>query len=433
MRPRDLAKGAVAAAAAIVLVTSTVTTGSAEERAVTEEVLQNNPDSSASKFAIHDRLVQLIRGAEDTDITIATYHMNDRAVANELADALKRNVRVRILADGLDEGLDPYKTIKSAIADAPSGSWIKHCGKPDLDADNKGSSCMGEHIMHNKFFLFGKTGGTSNVVVQTSANLNGHSGTNMWNTAYVTPDAWLYSKYLAYFNDLSAASAPGASDSDYYSTFRSKHSPSNGKFAMNVSPRTSGNVYLDVLNAVKCKGNTSGGTTGKHHTIVRVAQMQIAGKNGINIAKRLWELDNQGCYVDIVADEISLKKKRNGPKGALEYLLARPVAMPPERDNYHGPEVREFSGSQCGVHQKNVLIDGHFNGKPNQKIVVTGSHNMNNKSPLYNDEVILRINSASVHEKFKQAFFKLRAGAAITWQTSKYDVEPKRNPKYNCK
>ncbi len=432
MRPRDLAKGAVAAAAAIVLVTSAVTAGAAEERAVTEEVLQNNPDSAASKFAIHDRLLELIRGAKDTDITIATYHVNDRAVANELAEALKRNVRVRILADGLDAGLAPYKTIKSAIADAPSGSWIKHCGEPDLDADNKGSSCMGKHIMHNKFFLFGKTGGTSNVVMQTSANLNGPSGTNMWNTAYITPDAWLYSKYQAYFDDLSAASAPGASDSDYYSTFRSRYSPSNGKFALNVSPRKSGNVYLDVLNSVRCTGNTSGGTTGKHHTIVRAAQMQIAGANGIAIAKRLWELDNQGCYVEIVADEISVAKRAE-PKTVLNYLLARPEALPPDRVNYHGPEVREFSGTQCGVHQKNLLIDGFFDGKPNQKIVVTGSHNMNNKSPMYNDEVILRINSASVHEKFKQAFFKLRAGAAITWQTSKYDVEPKRAPHYNCK
>lgn len=429
MRPRDLAKGAVAAAAAIVLVTSAVTAGAAEERAVTEEVLQNNPDSD--KYEIRERLLELI-DAEDAEITIATYHLEDEKVASELAEAARDGVKLRILVDYNDYLSPAYNTVAEAIKDAPAGSWIKTCGLNDPAGTNKGTSCMGQHIMHNKFFLFKNINGTANVVMQTSANLNGHSGTEMWNTAYITPDEWLYSKYQAYFGDLAESSSAGASDENYYSTFRSAYSPTNGKFAMNVSPRKSGNVYLDVLNSVRCTGNTSGGTTDKNHTIVRAAQMQIAGANGIAIAKRLWELDNQGCYVDIVADEISVAKRAE-PKTVLNYLLARPEALPPDRVNYHGPEVREFSGTQCGVHQKNLLIDGFFDGKPNQKIVVTGSHNMNNKSPMYNDEVILRINSASVHEKFKQAFFKLRAGAAITWQTSKYDVEPKRAPHYNCK
>ncbi len=57
-------------------------------------------------------------------------------------------------------------------------------------------------------------------------------------------------------------------------------------------------------------------------------------------------------------------------------------------------------------------------------MVFTGSHNMNNKSPRYNDEVILQINDSEVHDGFKRYFFDLRAGAAITWQTSKFDVEP---------
>ncbi|MGH3905354.1 MAG: phospholipase D-like domain-containing protein [Pseudonocardiaceae bacterium] len=161
--------------------------------------------------------------------------------------------------------------------------------------------------------------------------------------------------------------------------------------------------------------------------------MQIAGANGTAIAKRLWELDNQGCYVDIVADEIRNQGTRDGEKKALEYLLRRPEALPPNRVNYHGPEVQEFSGGQCGVHQKNLLIDGYYDGKKNQKVVFTGSHNMNNKSPRYNDEVILQINDSEVHDGFKRYFFDLRAGAAITWQTSKFDVEPKRDPEFNCR
>ena len=135
--------------------------------------------------------------------------------------------------------------------------------------------------------------------------------------------------------------------------------------------------------------------------------------------------------MDIVADEIK-HRKRDTPKKALDYLLARPQALPPDRTNFHGPEVREFSGGQCGVHQKNLLIDGFYDGKANQKVVFTGSHNMNDKSPRYNDEVILRIIDDSIHAQFKEHFFNLRAGAAITWQTSKFDVEPKRHPLFDC-
>jgi phosphatidylserine/phosphatidylglycerophosphate/cardiolipin synthase-like enzyme len=445
MRPRDLARGTVAAAAAIVLVTSTVTdvtavaAGAVEERAVAEKVLQNNPDTG-DRDEIHERLAELIRGAKDTEIMVATYYLNHKDIANELAAAAGRNVKLRILVDEVDADKAHFKTVKDAIANAAPGSWIKTCGNlPDEQVGdnpknkNKRTSCMGRHIMHNKFFLFGKTGSTSDVVVQTSANLNGGSGTNMWNTAYITPNEWLFGKYRAYFDDLAASTSPNHGDDDYYTTFRSKHSPVSAKFTMNVSPRTSGNTFLDVLNKIGCHGSTSGGTDGDHRTIVRVAAAQIAGANGIKLAKRLWELDNQGCYVDIVADQISLKESRDAPKGALEHLLARPVALPPERRNYHGPEVREFSGDQCGVHQKNILIDGVYDGRKNQKVVITGSHNMNNKSPLYNDEVVLQINSAEVHKMFKEAFFEMRAGAAITWTTSKYDVEPKRDPHYNCK
>lgn len=90
---------------------------------------------------------------------------------------------------------------------------------------------------------------------------------------------------------------------------------------------------------------------------------------------------------------------------------------------YHGPEVREFSTNQCGTHEKNILIDGYYDGKPDQKVVFTGSHNLNNKSPWYNDETILRITDSKVHEEFKEHFFTIRDAAAITWQTSTTDPD----------
>lgn len=439
-----MARGLAVATMAIVLITGTIASGAqgtttgtvrtADERGVKEEVLQNNPNDG-TRNEIRTRLIRLINGAQPgTDITFASYHLDDDEIAKALIAAAKpeRELRIRLLIDAGDKDEETYRKVEDAIeAQPPSfGSWLKNCGPGGSDDEgNKYTSCMGRHIMHNKFFLFENTGGSSNVVVQTSANLNAHSGTKMWNTAYVTADKWLYDKYQQYFDDLKE----NLPDVDYYNTFQTDHAPvSNGKFKIYVSPRAEGNTFLDVLNDVRCEGNTSGGTRGDHRTIVRVAAMQIAGDNGIALAKRLWELDNQGCYVDIVANEIRNQGTREGEKKALEYLLRRPEALPPDRINYHGPEVREFSGGQCGAHQKNILIDGFYDGKKNQKVVFTGSHNMNDKSPHYNDEVILRINDSTIHDDFKEHFFNLRAGAAITWLTSKFDVEPKRHPLFNC-
>lgn len=456
MRRGDRTRGLAVAAMATALMTGTIASGAqatttgtertADERGVEEEVLQNNPNGS-SKYEIRERLVHLINEATmGSDITIASYHFDDEKIAERLDYALKRGVRVRVLVDAGDRLKPAYRTLLEAIESSQTSpdSWITTCGVGDTDQDNDGepddtnkaTSCMGRHIMHNKFFLFENTDDADDVVVQTSANLNAYSGYKMWNTAYITSDEWLYGKYLQYFDDLAEhapPSDPDDGDSDYYNTFRTEHAPvSHGKFKMYVSPRAEGNTFLDVLNDVRCHGNTSGGTEGDNRTIVRVAALQIAGANGRALAKRLWELDNQGCYVDIVANEIKHQSERGGDKQPLEYLLARPEALPPDRVNYHGPEVREFSSSQCGVHQKNILIDGNYEGKRNQKVVFTGSHNMNNKSPRYNDEVVLRITDSTIHQDIKKHFFDLRAGAAITWQTSKFDVEPKRDPEYNC-
>ncbi|WP_165547270.1 phospholipase D-like domain-containing protein [Kribbella sindirgiensis] len=400
--------------------------------------VENNPDGTEKgvpaeyqQYRIRDYLTNLIEGAqENSDITIASYRFNDQKVANALVQKIEDDhVKVRVIVDAEDTDKQPYKDVEKAIKKFGDGktSWIKDCGNGADSDKNKKTSCMGDHIMHNKFYLFSSTGGKSNVVVQTSSNLNKSSGPYMWNTAFTAmgdDGKWLYDKYQTYFTDLKNA---GAGNADYYSYFNNMHAPTeNKKYKLYVSPRPESDenvTFANILKNVECGGNKTGGTSdNEHRTIVRVAAAQIAKGGGAAVAAELFTLDNKGCYVDVVGTEVS--QAADGPlRGG---MLRAPTGK------YHGPEVREFSEHQCGTHEKNILIDGNYNGDGDQKVVFTGSHNLNKKSPFHNDDIILRITDAGVHDKFKEHFFKIRAAAAITWQTSKYETTDPDDLEFNC-
>ncbi|GAA1716581.1 hypothetical protein GCM10009745_76370 [Kribbella yunnanensis] len=435
MKPSDLVKGLVVAATTYALAFG----GGAQAAGTAQEkenkapdkpttFVDNDPNGSTSeRYRIRDYLVNLIKGAElDSKITIASYRFDDYEVAKALIDKIKtKRVTVEVIVDAAHGDTTSYREVKKA-ADESRLSWIKYCPRGTPSDGNKATACIGDHIMHNKFYLFSKTGGKSNVVVQTSSNLSGPSGPNMWNTAFTAmgdDGKWLYDKYQEYFFDLNSERRRD----DQYQHFIDDHGPvSNAKYKMYVSPRKESSstvTFANILKNVKCDGNTSGGTDDGHRTIVRVAAAQIAKGGGAAVAAELWRLDNEGCYVDIVGSKISQAK--DGPlRGG---LLRAPTGK------FHGPEVRDFSNNQCGTHEKNILIDGHYAGNPNQKVVFTGSHNLNRKSPWHNDDVILRITDADVHEKFKEHFFKVRAAAAVTWQTSKYETTDPDDLEFNCK
>lgn len=435
MKQKDLIRGLAVIAMATVLTSGGVgsvaqgaTTGTApaqSEQGVGEGVIDNDPNRGDEKRDIHAYLVNLIEGAaDDSEVIIASYRFNDEAVADALIDAVQpdRRVKVRVLVDYVDADKQPFLDLRDAIEEAgASGSEITTCGWDwEVPEGNDGTSCNGDHIMHNKFYLFEETLGTPNVVVQTSANLNEHSGEGMWNTAYTAVrDDWLYGRYEKYHKDM----LDFVKNDDYY---HADGGPAaHGRYKIYHSPRKEGNTFKNILDNVKCHGNTSGGTSDNHRTIVRVSMWQIAGANATPVADKLWELDDQGCYVDIVATRIGHGTRGKNP-GPLEALLRAPT------DIYHGPEVRELSSSQCGVHEKNIMIDGHYAGDPNQKVVFTGSHNLNNKSLRHNDETILRIKDESVHDAFVDNFFEVRAAAAITWQTSKYETTDPYDLEFNC-
>lgn len=387
----------------------------------------NNPHTDPRR--IHEHLECLIDGTpEGAEIKLASYRFADGEVVSALHRAVGRGVKVKIIVDHRFVSDDKHPDFalfwglqKKIGSDKTKDSWAAPCpGEGDEGA------CIGSYKMHNKQFTFSETHGVPDVTFITSSNLEDHKipaadndGIFMWNSGYTAAnDAPLYDWFAnKYFRDL-AADHP--TNDDYYADRRL---PAEiGNYQVYHAPRKSGNTVLDILDKINCHDNTTGGTNPGNRTIVRVAVWAISGNElsdpGVKIAKRLWELDNEGCYVDIVADRIDAAA--NGP---LRTLLAKPERTEiGKQQNYHGPEVREFySDNNRGTHQKNLLIEGNYEGRPNQKIVFTGSVNFTYRSVRVNDETWLQINDAGVHDRFADNFAEVRKAAHTCWQTSKSD------------
>jgi phosphatidylserine/phosphatidylglycerophosphate/cardiolipin synthase-like enzyme len=413
MRSRILSGLVAVGLAAGSLVAGGVPTSLAGTRALTDHTTFSNPNTGENDDIVAEIEGLIGKAAKGSTIRVAHYHFSEPRVTTALAKAFSNGVTVNVVLSGNEKDNQDAKDLQTKLGRDPQGkSWLRFCpGKGGEDA------CIGSHIMHNKFFLFDQVEGGRSVIVQSSANLNEFSGTAMWNSSVtLVGHQGLYDAYHAYFNDLAA----GDPEPDY---FHGKgHQYRDDEFALSHSPRvdSTGNTWVEVLRDIKCTGNTSGGTSDDHRTIIRVANHAIEGHNGSLIADALWQKDQEGCYVDIVSTEIGHQDKPGDSPQPLEHLLKKP-------NGYHGPVVREFSaykykdghrdGKRKQLHQKDLMIDGNYK-QPNNKVVFTGTLNFNNKSNAANDESLLMIDNDQIHDAFVQQFLRIRTCANLDWQTS---------------
>lgn len=349
--------------------------------AVTSGAIFNNPTVPAEQQRIVDHIRGLIQGAPaGSTISIAMYHWSVGSVANDVVAAHNRGVNVRIVLDYLSAQYAAVDTMRTALGtNRANRSWVTFC--------TQGGACIGTvgtPIMHNKFFLFSNTSGSTNVVVQSSANLTPSNATAYWNNAVtIVGNAGLYNAYLSYFEDLAAKKKT----SNYYRTVGS------GNVKAYFFPRAGSGASTDTIynmlkENVTCEGNTTVGTqTGR--TIIRIG-MWFFSRNGI--AEMLRTLANRKCWIEVVYTEMDADVKRilSGHSRIVLYRL---------------------SGDYI-VHSKYMLIEGTYAGQRNTKWVITGSHNYSNAALRENDEAMVRISSATIHDQYRSNFWALRAAAS---------------------
>ncbi|GGQ03346.1 phospholipase D-like domain-containing protein [Streptomyces roseolilacinus] len=357
---------------------------------VTTTATFNDPaGDTAAQSRIRDHVTDLIgRAPAGSTISVAMYTFTEDTVADALAAAHARGVRVRVILDHTSVTMagGEYGRLADALGtDRTRPSWVHACpagrgciGSRTLPGDADGA------INHNKFLLFSSTGGADKVVVQTSANLTNTQRTDLFNNAVTLVDAGLYDVYQAYFADLLAHGTSGGTD-HYYRTptsatgpYKAYFFPRKESFAKAPDDDASTDTVKLVLDNVGCAGGA---------TQVRVAANLFTRDE---VAAKLVELHRAGCAVHLARDG-GPGSTGSAVAGVLAGRLTAQAACDEPR----------AGGAPVRLHSKYLLVEGTYNGQAGRRIVFTGSHNYTYPALRANDETLLKIDDAALYDRFK--------------------------------
>ncbi|MCX4546188.1 phospholipase D-like domain-containing protein [Streptomyces sp. NBC_01565] len=385
----------------------------------------NDPTDPAAQNAIFTHISRLIDGAvPGSDIKISSYIFESDWLVERLGAAHRRGVNVEVILDSESParkaGGVAYTKLDTALKakTASSGtSWVRVCaqGQACLAKDPNPNDSF-PSVNHNKFYLFSRTTGSAtgtvpvdNVVVQTSANQTVWDREKAFNDALtVAGNKELYDAYAAYFTQQGAAQAnPALQVSDLPNDTQA------GPAKTYFFPRTT-DVILNILNTVDnpvagqpaCYGNSAGYGTADGRTVIRIAMHQITRPE---VAKKLWELDEAGCYVDIVY------RKLDNTGTQIYDQLTKPT-------RFGGISLHQLDDDTTGgaaTHSKYLLIEGTYKGLPDQKIVFTGSHPYTLSGLSNNDEALLKYDdtprspatTSPVYDAYRENFRNQRTHA----------------------
>ncbi|MDF2707403.1 MAG: hypothetical protein K0R62_3055 [Nonomuraea muscovyensis] len=372
--PSVLAAAVMAAAAlAAPAAASASTCADAPDTAVTPRAVFNDPvggDAAAIVRTLCGMIRQTPAGAS---IQVAHFVMSGAdgtAFADELLRAYRRGVDVRVVVDGDSRGQTVARRLADVLGtDTATRSWLHVCTGPMSGGT---AACIGDKGQHNKFYLFSRTGGASDVVVQSSANLTDLNSSTYWNNALVLPgNRRLYATYDAYFADLAAE----RKNLDYYRVVQT--GAAGGAVRASFFPKADGDPIVEELDRVSCEGGAT----------VRVG-MSEWDTYRVAIAEKLRDLAGRGCTVRIVYGIMADDVRR--------LLQAEP------RITLH---VLGGGGALPGrLHSKYLLIEGPSNGH----WVLTGSHNYNQTSLRRNDEALLKLNNKAIYQQYVRNFEHMR-------------------------
>ncbi|MEU6227761.1 phospholipase D-like domain-containing protein [Streptomyces sp. NPDC047042] len=366
--------------------------------AVTAGPVFNNPTGTvAEQQAIRTRLLDYIgQSPSGSSIKASVYHLWDKGLAQALADARTRGVKVQVMLDESSvsdiDGEPSYPVLASALGtDLTQDSFVGLC---PVDKSCLGRPDQGASINHNKFWLFSQLDGASNVVVQSSANMTPSSYSRFWNDAYVLPNnAAIYTAYSDYFGKLVGKDwANWRYTSTTSSPYKAYFFP---RPANDPSP---GDTVTAVLDNVTC-AYTEGGTA--KQTKVRVGMFKLTR---LAVAQKLVALQKAGCQVDIVYSETD----SGSSSGTWETLHA---SGGPALRCYNWDDDNNANTAARIIHSKYLLIEGKYDGTASQKILWTGSHNYSGPALTKNDEALLKVDSNADHDAYVTAFNAAKAAA----------------------
>jgi phosphatidylserine/phosphatidylglycerophosphate/cardiolipin synthase-like enzyme len=128
------------------------------------------------------------------------------------------------------------------------------------------------------------------------------------------------------------------------------------------------------------------------------------------IAHRLWDLSQEGCWVDIVYDQTATDKEvidvlKTPGQGLYPIPTLEKSSMDKNDDGNFEHYVDIFN------HEKYVLINGIYEGDTSTKMVIAGTANWTNTALQYGNEITFTIKDNSVYNAYREQFSVMKAWA----------------------
>ena len=311
-------------------------------------------------------------------IQVASWSFASKAYRQALKAARARGVIVQIVLSQRNTRVNSdYRLLSRSFGTnvTPDGTWVRRCSL----------SCRGTSgTMHSKIFLFSQVYRTPFVDMSGSANLTDFAVTNQWNQMNtVTGDQAVYNEAVRIFTEMSR-DTPAPYVETHYPNLTTYYYP-RGR----VSPAN--DFMLQALAPVRCTGAVNAAKGGR--TIIKIAMYAWYQTRGQWLAKRVRQLWNEGCQVQIVFAISSdpVKKILYSPSGRGRIPM-RQILLTNKK---HVPIYY--------LHDKWVTITGNYAGDPSNSVSFQGSFNFADLG-FTSDEQFQMIRGRATYNRFARDF-----------------------------
>jgi phosphatidylserine/phosphatidylglycerophosphate/cardiolipin synthase-like enzyme len=321
-------------------------------------------------------------------IRITQYNLTCGSSVRALMRAHKRGVHIQIVVndrvlqnDVTQRGL--YKNLRRVL-----GTNVKK--KSFFITCNRGCRTGKRSALHTKFVTISKVrtkdGPRRNLVFTASGNI-----TCGWATGRQYNDQFAVVGRTAWYNGFNKIFAELAADKRPAKVFRVVQDGTNTAwFFPRPRAKRANDLMWQTLKSVRCRGaaNRPGG-----RTLVQVKMFTWNGQRGLNLARKLYRLDQRGCRVEVIV---------GAPGAGVVRELRRPgrnggVAIWDSRKDRNGDGELDLY-----THMKALVIKGNVAGNPRARMAFTGSANWTQNAFTGGDEVVVRYNTAKAWKQYNR-------------------------------
>lgn len=331
----------------------------------------NDPRGGEDRqFSLVRRIDAAIEGADaGATVRLAAYSFAMPSTARALLDAHEHGARVRVVVDDHSAHWGAVKRLRQALGtDTSADSFVKVCRL----------SCRGGRgNQHAKFVTVSSGSMGDDLVMVGSLNLTGYSSQRQWNDLYVASDEAAHDQLAEVF-ELMADDRPQG---------RLTLRETDNGFATDLAPYPAadpgGDPIKRRLAKVRCRGTSLlSGDDGR--TVIRIVMHAWNGDRGVDLARRVARLHDQGCDVKVLYGV---------GMGRVVATVLRDAGVP----------IRDSNAGGRRVHHKVMVLSGVLGTQTDANYVWTGSHNWSDRS-LRNDEIMFRISGRHLVQEYLANF-----------------------------